>query len=276
MRGEDSGSQLRNALGALKDTIGAVGNLDELLRSPRVAPKAVSAVLPDMAATLPALRAELEATQALLAGRFDPRSVEQVCAFILDDVAALTQALAEATPNQRALTASTRLALERKVDKLQQRLLGALPLCELLVELWREPSLPIDVHELLVLLRQGDQSHGLRGEALQVTLRASEVPVWLRCSPRAALTMIAVGAGLLRDEQPSGGLRIEVGTQAGVGRTALTLLPHPPDVPLFKLVVPPVVAPTRSCLEAAATAIGVRVELEPRRLVLAWSAAAPP
>jgi hypothetical protein len=276
MRGEDSGSQLRNALGALKDTIGAVGNLDELLRSPRVAPKAVSAVLPDMAATLPALRGDLESAKPLLVDRFSLAPTDLVCTFILGDVDALAQALKEATPNQRSLTASTRLALERKVERLQQRLLGALPLCELMVELWSEPRLPIDVHELLVLLREGDQSHGLRGEAVAVGLQPGSVPVWLECSPRAALTLIAVAASLLRGEEPCAGMCIGVGTDASTGQARLSVAAQKPEAPLFKLVVPPTVPPTRPCLDAAARAIGVQVQVEPGRVLLSWSAASAP
>lgn len=276
MRGEDAGSQLRNALGALKDTLGAVANLDELLRSPRVAPKAVSAVLPDMAATLPALQKELEAARPVLADRFGTSAVAEVCAFIVGEVDGLALALGEATPNQRALNASTRLALERKVDKLRQRLLGALPLWELLVELWSEPGMPIDVHELLVLMREGDQSHGLRGESVPVTLDARQVPVWLQCSPRALLTLIAVAAALTREHALGTGVTVQLGTDPSSGRAELALEPSNPATPLFSLVVPPVVAPTRACFEAAARVVGVEATVEGPRVRLAWGAPTPP
>jgi hypothetical protein len=256
--------------------VGDVGNLDELLRSPRVAPKAVSAVLPDMAATLPALREDLESARRALGVRFASSATDAVCVFILGEVQGLDQALAQATPNRRPLNASTRLALERKVEKLQQRLLGALPLWELMVELWTEPTLPIDVHELLVLLREGDQSHGLRGEAIQVGLQARKVPVWLQCSPRAALTLIAIAAGVVRANQPSDGLCIEVDSEADSGRATLAIASRAPVGPLLRLVVPPAVPPTRSCLEATARAIGVDVDITPQHLVLAWDAPSPP
>lgn len=274
MRGEDNGSQLRNALGALRDTMGAVGNLDELLRSPRVAPKAVAAVLPDMAATLPSLRTDIDAARAVLSTRFDASATALLCDFILSGVDSVASEISGATGQQRSLTAGTRLALERSVEKLQQRLLGALPLWGLLVELWPEPSLPVDVHELLVLLRKGDQGHGLRGQVIPVGLDSGVVPAWLDCSPPAALTLIAVAASSLGHATSSRGLCMSVGNEQG--RATLAVAARVPESALFELVVPPYVAPTDRCLDAAARAIGVEVQREPTRILLSWTAAPPP
>src|SRR5688572_8913090 len=106
MRGEAGRSQTKDALGALKETIGSIGHLEELLRSTRVAPKAVAAVLPDVEATLPSFLNQLDVAMAEQRGRF---AADELFEFVKADVTTLREGLAFALAKGRTLTASSRL-----------------------------------------------------------------------------------------------------------------------------------------------------------------------
>jgi hypothetical protein len=264
-----SRSQARDALGALKETIGAVGHLEELLRSTRVAPRAVAAVLPDVAATLPSLLAELEGAMVEQRERF---AADELFLFLQDDVRALGDALGGALTRGRTLSAGARLGLERTVSSIEQRLLGALPLFELLIEIAEDAPMLVDVRELLLLLRDGDQSHGLRGESVGVEVEADAAQVWLSSTPRAGLTLISIAASLLRERVVATGMTIQLERVAGeaTARAKLTITTRVPKAPLFKLVLPPKVAASEPCLGAIARAMSMDLRREAERVTLCW------
>lgn len=276
-------AQARDALGALRDTVGAVGNLDQLLRSTRVAPKALSSVLPDVAATLPALEQELDVAHAVLREKFDPVAVAQLFAFFQTQTTMLHRAIDDAMTKQRSMNASSRLGLEREVSQIQQQLIGGLPLLEVMTEVAFGSILSLDLHELLVLLRIGDQSHGLRGRSLEVGLEPGSVPLTLMSSPRSALTLIALGAALSNEVCKLSRLTIglhrdtatlqESPTRAPLPigtRARLVLEARAPEAPAFRLVVPPVVAPTEACLSAVARAMNITLVREKDRVAMTW------
>lgn len=274
MRGQAARSQAKDALGALKETIGAVGHLEELLRSPRVAPKAVAAVLPDVEATLPAFIAQLDATMEEQRGRF---AADELFEFVKGDARALGEALSGALAKGRALTAGSRLGLERTTSLIEQRLLGALPLFELLVEIADDEAALVDVRELLLLLREGDQSQSLRGESVPVGIEADTAPVWLTSSPRAALTLISLAASLLRERVIATGVTFHLRRQAGPqGALAeLEIATRVPRSPLFKLVLPPKIPPSENCLQSIAQVMGVELQRDLERVHLRWTEPTP-
>jgi hypothetical protein len=260
----------RAALGALKETIGAIGHLDEMLRSPRVAAKAIATVLPDVGATLPALQSELEAALKEQSQRFDTVVLFE---YLKENVAALAAAIDKATPRGRSMRAGARLELERGLSLLEQRLLGALPLFELMVDSFEPPAGPVDVQELLLLLRQGDQSHGLRGATVDVGVETEGPATWLPASPRSALALISLAASLLGQRVTTTGLMLRVACRAtpeGGTMAELSIEAVTPRAAMFKFVIPPSIAPSEACLSSIASTLGVTLAHSSDQLTLRW------
>jgi hypothetical protein len=132
----------------------------------------------------------------------------------------------------------------------------------------------VDVQELLSLLREGDQSHGLRGSSVDVGIEAANAPVWLLASPRTALTLISLTAGLLGEAVATKGLTFRLGSsrapETGSTLAELCIMARPPRTALFKFVVPPSIAPSAACLANIARGLGVELSRENDQLTLRW------
>lgn len=274
MRGELPSTQtrVRDGLGALRDTIGAVGNLDQLLRSSKVGPKAIASVLPDILASCPPLENEIQSAVGLLSPRFAAGSMAALGSFILQQVEELKSAVNAAATGQRGVSAGARLGLERAIGQVQHNLTGALPLLEVVTEVAFSSRIPLDLHELLVLLRDGDQSRGLRGQVVRAGLEPGSGPLTLLSSPRSMLTLIALSGALANADNPTPTLSIglrrsedDEGTLASLTASAVA-----PLEPRLRIVLPPVVPPTEACVAAVAQAMGLHFVRGDQRVAFSW------
>jgi hypothetical protein len=247
--------RLEAARGGLRDALGSVRNLGQLLQSLRVGPKAIQSVLSAVHASCRPIEGWMREQLAIVAaGLGDRRAVDE----LLDYAAPLVReletelALAQAGP----LNAKVRLRLERMVLPLSRKLDAARALAELLESAVHGHAVRVSLPELLREAAKGPDGVTGGGETVPVMLR---IPTGgeVIANPRVAVALLGAGARLVADGSngtphisvvPSGSDQIRlVASPIGVGGEPVTL------------VAPWIIDPTLTCIDAAARASGAEV-----------------
>lgn len=181
------------ARGAVRDAVSSLQNLYALLRSPKVGPRAISAVLPEILAGLAPLGDD--AATALGVVRERPSAtatVDALSAYVRLASAEMAAAVATAAP--RELDARARLTLEAAVERIAPRLDASRWLIDLVLAAADEPAVTLDLAELLEeALAPSSQRGALWGPAATVHV---VVPTRGLCavvaSPRVAIPLLHV------------------------------------------------------------------------------------
>jgi hypothetical protein len=266
--------RLDAARGRLRDAVGAISNLDQLLHSLRVGPKALMAVLPDVAAAC----ADIRSAADELLGFFgpympSPDAIDALSGFIHPHVQELERELAAA--DTRPMNAKHRLQLENVVDRAAQDLSAARWLIDLLDEaLWGAP-IRVALHELVREASKTPVSAAESVESVAVTLEQSLDRAELVINPRVGMGMVGIGVAWVFAQRPLKLPHISV-SAAGAESCGLTISSEPGEGDGLMLVRRPLIAPSLACLEAVAALTGGQANCEKNavRLSLAWPTAA--
>jgi hypothetical protein len=266
--------RLDAARGRLRDAVGAVSNLDQLLHSLRVGPKGLMAVLPDVAAACKDIR---NAADELL-GFFQSYlpsldAADALRGFIHPHVQELERELAAA--DARPMNAKNRLQLENVVDRAAQDLGAARWLIDLLDEaLWGAP-IRVAVHELVREASKTPISAAESVESVAVTLAPAIDAPELLINPRVGMGMVGIAVAWVAAQRPNRVPHIQASSERS-GSCGLTISSEPGEGDGLMLVRRPLIAPSLACLEAVAELTGGRAlcEKNAARLSLAWSATA--
>jgi hypothetical protein len=258
------GDSLSTARGILRDALGALRNLAELLRSPRVAPKSLTAVLPDVLEAFAPMRT---ATRCLLDALGDAPLLapgrEALDAFLIPRLALLEEALRDAAP--KPMSASTRIRLEELVGKSSRELDSARELLQLLEGSASGRSVLVDPIELVREAFANPPSTRGEQEGTYVVMVAGARGLEVDTNPCVAMSLIALGAELVAkaagpgepllqiDSDGRGGCRIEVARGPSTTGELLTLTPHG------------VIEPTLVCLRVASRMAGGSLEWDAKR-----------
>lgn len=268
---QQDSERLEAARGQLRDGLGALTNLAQLLRSIRTGPKALGAVLPDVHASCAALRESVDVLLDTLSV-YVPLSdvaVPSLRTFISPRVQELEFQLGRAL--KRPVNARSRLTLEQVVTRQAVELDAARELIQLLESAVWEPRVRLD---LLELARETSGGGGAGSDAdnIAATLACPEPGVEVFVNPRIAMTLLEIGVQLaaggsgsgatphvLIERQPSGECSITISRERGVGEPIVLQARHmlPPTVP---------------CARTVARMIDARFEHDPdyTRIALVW------
>lgn len=251
-----STSALEDARGKLRDALAGLNNLDQLLPSLRVGPKALASVIPDVHAACEQMRSAVLELLTAIGAKLEPdsRATEAIRQFIEPRISELESALA-ATMG-RPLTAKSRLLLERVVARLSRDLDLARDLLDLLDKATAGAGVRIDVSELLQQTFKAKDAGSIdvkRPLPVLVVLPPEHVELFV--NPRVAMAIFSIAADLSASDGSSVlvALKLRDNGECGVWVTRQTHAPtatsaqHPSDV-------------TLTCLEAAARFAGAKLE----------------
>jgi hypothetical protein len=193
MRQDEAAEGLDSARGAVRDALSALQNLFALLRSPKVGPKTIEALLPEIRANCETVGPSLTRLLADVRDRLpDPSAADQVTAFANARGGDMVQAVLAA--ERTGLDARARLALEKQVESIAPDLDAARGLTDLLLAALEEHPVEVDLAELLAETL-GTSSHraSFWGPSAVVHAHLVEpgtVPVSVR--PRVAIAVVAL------------------------------------------------------------------------------------
>jgi hypothetical protein len=241
----------------LRDALGGISNLDQLLHSLRVGPKALSTVLPDVAASCADIRRAADELLGVFE-RYLP-SPDAACAlrgFIHPRVQELERELAAA--NARSMNAKHRLQLENVVDRASQDLVAARWLIDLLDEALWSPAVRLNLHELVREASKTQVSAAESVESVAVTLAPAPEGLELFINPRVGMGLIGIGVAHVASGHPNAVPHIVVTGDGEDGR-GIAIGKEPGDGDGLMLVRRRLIPPSLAVLDAVAALTGARV-----------------
>ncbi|HEX7668743.1 MAG TPA: hypothetical protein VF395_04130, partial [Polyangiaceae bacterium] len=257
--------RLAAASGVMRDTVGAIHNLQHLLGSVRVGPKALARVVPDVHASCRPMI--LAAGEMIEAARNGPLSgpVRELGELVVGRMAELESTLGQTSKS--AFRASDRLSLETALASVVRDLDGALELVELMVEASATGRVPVAVSDVIRESANRLDTGSGRGRRLRVTFAAPGSAVLVRVNPRLALRLFAFAVAIpgskdgvvVRTEILGGVCNLRISPR-GINDTVppgdrggTVLVAVPPLIDLSRLCACEVARATGSTLEASPT-----------------------
>jgi hypothetical protein len=265
--------RLEEARGRLRDALGGISNLDQLLHSVRVGPKALVTVLPDVLASCVDIR---RAADELL-GVFEhylpsPAAPIALRSFVNPRVQELERELAAA--NERSMNAKHRLQLENVVDRVSQDLVAARWLIDLLDDALWSPAVRLDLHELVREASKTSVSAAESVESVAVTLAPSREGLELFINPRVGMGLIGIAVALVASGDPNAVPHVTV-TDHTDGARGLWIQKERGEGDGLMLIRRRLIPPSLAVLDTAATLSGAKLtrSSDGGRVAIEWSGA---
>jgi hypothetical protein len=248
--------------GSLRESLGSLRNLAQLLHSLRVGARPISTVLPGARdACEPMRHAMGEILAAARAASGDSDAADRLNEYVAPRIQELEAALTEAS--DKPLSVKMRLSLEERVTRLSQELDTARSLFDLLADSIAGRPIRLDVLELSRQSFAGPPSgQSWPRETLVATLSGDAEGLEVEVNPRAATSLIAFGVELVADPKDAtlipnihvsptkDGCHILV--ERNPGKTGEDLM----------LLRRGIIAPTLPCVAAAARANGAALDFD--------------
>lgn len=306
--GAPAGETARTAVGALREMLSALGNLQQLLRSRSIGPKALAPLLPEVVHGAAPVLARLHTFWPTLGDSPLAECQQPLQKGLEQALGELQGTLGQAA--LRPLGAGSRLKVEAVVARALRELGGSLALFELVADLHPvhdaatqdQPTSErrwVDWVEALTLSRSGDQMQAPGCQLVQARIVIESQPGALPLGPRPALNFAAVLASWLAERSqtllfvfesgafepgsphaaapgageagPGSSLRSQLRVERGSGEQ--TGGPKAKDAKggaTIGLWVPPLLTATEACLAAVARARGLRLTLDRDRVLVNW------
>ncbi len=251
---------LSSARGSLRETLGSLRNLAQLLHSLRVAPKSLTSVLPDVIDACVPMR--VAAAGWLEALGTDPRVAPAQRAlgqFFFPRIDELEAALRDGAA--RPMNAKTRLTLEDAVSKCSFELDAARELLELMEDAVFARGVRLDPRELVRETFTAPPSARAEGRSLvSATLASHDFGQEIEISPRVAMVLIALGVELVGARPGRETPHVLVtSSDESMCSVRVTRKAYATGEPLV-LASRGVIEPTLACLKAAAAMTGGDIE----------------
>lgn len=249
--------------GALRESLGGLRNLAQLLHSLRVASRPLSTVLPAARDACDPLRhATGEILAAARSALGDAEAADRLSSYVTPRIDQLEAALTDASSRQ--LSVKLRLSLEELVTRLSQDLDVARSLFDLLADSISGRPIQLDVLELARHSFAGPPSGASwPRETLVATLSGESDGLEVEVNPRAATSLIAFGVELVAD--PTDATRVPHIHVSATGEGSCNILierdANRPGEDLA-LLRRGIISPTLPCVRAAARANGAELDFD--------------
>ncbi len=175
--------------GTVRDALGGLRNLEQLLGSLRVGPRALTSVLPDVRSSCPALCEAIDGLATLVVGKLPDAegiavALRKLTRGRLDSLAAEIGAL-----EQQSLNAKNRLRLEEAVSNAARDIEAIVDLVDVLGEVAWGRTMSLDISEVAREAYRSSEPAGSPQPAFRLTLVSDSTSGEHVSSPRA-LTLI--------------------------------------------------------------------------------------
>ncbi len=241
--------------GKLRDAVGGVRNLEQLLRSMRVGPKGLERAIPDVHSACEPTREALQGLFTRLRGALPTApAVAELEAFLLGWLSKTNAALGAAMG--RPMNAKNRLALEQDLAAALPQLDAATELVELLGESAWGPSVTSPFADLLDAGRVSDRGSG--APSVRAKLLSDFSAIELDMPPGVASIALCT---LLSDFQARHGRPAGLRLAKAAGGSVLELVVSEAPGEVLSWNARPLVAPSTAVAAAALTARGCNVTL---------------
>jgi len=240
----------------MRDTVGGIHNLQHLLGSVKVGPKALARVIPFVhASCAPLIASAIDLPRDAGERLGACASFEELSNLVTRRMREVEAVLGEA--RGEALRASDRLRLEGAISAAVRDLDGALELIELMVEATATGRVPVDVTDVIRESTVRQDTGSGRGRRVDLSFEEPTEPVVVLVNPRLALRLVGFAAAIATGRD--GGVHVTVAKEDSSCRLRVT----PPARAAAKhlsLAVPPLIELTERCVTDIARAASATVE----------------
>jgi hypothetical protein len=241
--------------GVMRDTVGGIHNLQHLLGSVKVGPKALARVIPFVhASCAPLIASASDLPRDAMTWLGKCASFEDLSSLVTRRMREIEAVLGDA--RGEALRASDRLRLEAAISGTVRDLDGALELIELMVEATATGRVPVDVTDVIRESTVRQDTGSGRGRRVDLSYEEPNRPIAVLVNPRLALRLVGFAAAIATGRD--GGVHVEVTTADSSCRLCIAPPAHI-EKPLT-LAVPPLIELTERCVTDIAHAAAATVE----------------
>jgi len=253
----------------LRDVLAAVRNLEELLRSPRVGPRALAPVIPGLKGFCAPL---LIAVDQILA------HVQEVADLPVDGaVLMLGQYVQEISERLRAslerassaaLDAKNRLCFESVITGVGAELDSVRQLLDLLVHAAEVSETDLDIEEVVQVAIGPPSRTDPRAKRVKVTASYTRDASGFRASPQVLMPLISAGIAMVARSSE----RVFLNAVCLQDEPIRIVISHDCPAPgaQYDFELPLVIAPTLVCVKTAAQLASGTFEAEPGRVAIVW------
>lgn len=254
------------ARGSLRETLSALRNLEQLLKSIRVGPRALASVIPDVHASCQSLPMTLSGLFKSIAERAaDPQPTSELEAYALPRAKDLIDALAKG--RRKPLTAKKRLDLEHLVATRTGEIDAVRALVECLNEALSGREVHVDLGQLAQqALASGGESSGPRAH---VSLHSLPLGLELLVNPQVTSQLIVLGTSAVTDggQRPA---QISIEPKAeGCCNLRVRALTEP-AADAYTVGLPILIPPTAACLNSVAQLSHAVLTRTADELLISW------
>lgn len=259
-----------DAFGVIRDAIAALANIETLLRSPKIGPKALQAVVPGL---VDQRKPVSEAIEILVAHLYAYEEARPAVDALVTFVDARRKGFAEAV--DRAVlglyTARGRLGFQNEVERLLSELRTQQQLTELLLTATQAQATYIDLRQAIEqAFLSSKRGASLRMPAVSAVLALPDARFPLYASPAILMSLITLAVGLVH--RATGAKPSLYAESCSNGSMALVVSDAPAEGDWLSLNPPELIPPVIACAKAAARMGGGEISIGAgeREVVLRW------
>jgi hypothetical protein len=259
--------QLEQARGRLRDALGSLSNLDQLLHSVRVGPKALTSVLPDAAASCGVIERAVDELLGVMEPHVpSPQALHALKGFVHPRVQELERELRAAS--RRPMNAKYRLQLESVVDRSALDLVAARWLIDLLDDALWGPPIRLNLRELVRETARTPVPATESVESTAVTLAPALESLEVSINPRVCMALLGIAIAFIARSHPYSVPHISV----VAAESSLVIENARGEVEGLMLVRRRFIPPSLPCLDAATCLTGGSIERAPdaSRVTFRW------
>ncbi len=239
----------------MRDTVGGIHNLQHLLGSVKVGPKALVRVIPFVhASCAPLIASAVDLSRDASAKLGSSDAFDELSELVTRRLHELEAALGEA--KGEALRASDRLRLEQAISATVRDLDGALELIELMVEATATGRVPVDVTDVIRESTVRQDTGSGRGRRVELSFDEPSEPIAVLVNPRLALRLVGFAAAIATGRD--GGVHVKVNRADSSCRLCITAPAQ--STKQLSLAVPPLIDLTERCVAHIARAASANME----------------
>jgi hypothetical protein len=250
---------LAAASGVLRDAVGAIHNLQHLLGSSKVGPKALLRVIPDVRSSCrPAMLAASELARSAVRVSGDSSSIAELGELLTARLGELEAALVSA----KKFGAAERLAVESAVARAVRDLDAGLELADVLVEASAAAGVTLDASDVLrECTARADTGSG-RGRKAVMTIGSCDDGVLVEANPRLAVRLLAFAVALVTGPNDAARVTLRRGSPGCVFGVSAVPLPGKGEPKGIVMLVPPVIGLSARVVAGAARVARATVSLD--------------
>lgn len=259
-----------DAFGVIRDAIAALLNVETLLRSPKIGPKALQAVVPGLKDQRDPVTLAVEFLVAHLYVHEEARpAVDELFGFIEGRRKEFAEAVDRAA--RGLYTARERLAFQNEVERLLSELRTQQQLTELLLTATQAQATYIDLRQAIEqAFLSSKRGASLRTPAVSAALALPDARFPLYASPAILMPLITLAVGIVH--RATGAKPSLIAESSSNGSMTLVISDAPAEGDWLAVHPPELTPPVIACAKAAARMGGGEISIseDEREVVLRW------